>query len=162
MKLTQKQVLRISKGDTEIASFISTLLLQNQQLTELVAVQAKRIEVLENRVHELERQLGQNSNNSSKPPSSDGYQKPNPKSLRGKSGKKSGGQPGHKAHWLKMNAFTNGGASQGMNHFRNSFQRQKLLYVEIAEQSLGWRTILRFIIDTLWVDRLVPMLTVRI
>lgn len=55
------------------------------------------------RVEDLERRLNQNSNNSSKPPSSDGYQKPNPKSLRGKSGKKSGGQPGHKAYWLEMN-----------------------------------------------------------
>lgn len=57
---------------------------------------------LVHRVDELERRLNQNSNNSSKPPSSDGYQKPNPKSLRGKSNNKSGGQPGHKAHWLRM------------------------------------------------------------
>jgi len=36
------------------------------------------------RVDELERRLNQNSSNSNKPPSSDGYKKPNPKSLRGK------------------------------------------------------------------------------
>ena len=59
------------------------------------------------RVDELERRLNQNSNNSSKPPSSDGYQKPNPKSLRGKSHKKSGGQPGHRAHWLEMSEHPN-------------------------------------------------------
>lgn len=58
---------------------------------------------LKQRVKELEDRLNQNSNNSSKPPSTDGYQKPNPKSLRGKSGKTSGGQPGHKANWLEMN-----------------------------------------------------------
>lgn len=62
MKLTPQQVLDISKGDVEIANFISTLLV--------------RIEELENRVHNLERQLGQNSRNSSKPPSSDGLRKP--------------------------------------------------------------------------------------
>jgi transposase len=108
--LTPQQVNTICKGDQEIASYFHTLLAHNRQLTELVekqAIQIKdqtaKIEKLEKRVHELERQLGQNSNNSSKPPSSDGYQKPNPKSLRGKSGKKSGGQPGHQAHWLMMN-----------------------------------------------------------
>jgi len=47
------------------------------------------------RVTELEARLGMNSANSSKPPSSDGYSKPNPKSLREKSGLKPGGQKGH-------------------------------------------------------------------
>ena len=47
------------------------------------------------RVAELEARLGMNSANSSKPPSSDGYTKPNPKSLREKSGRKPGGQKGH-------------------------------------------------------------------
>jgi transposase len=54
------------------------------------------------RVDELECRLNQNSRNSNKPPSSDGYQKPTPKSLRGKSGKPSGGQPGHKGYRLEM------------------------------------------------------------
>ena len=47
------------------------------------------------RISALEAQLGMNSSNSSKPPSSDGYAKPAPKSLRRKSGRKRGGQPGH-------------------------------------------------------------------
>jgi len=47
------------------------------------------------RVAELEARLGMNSANSSKPPSSDGYSKPNPKSLREQSGRKPGGQKGH-------------------------------------------------------------------
>ena len=48
-------------------------------------------------VAELQAKLDQNSRNSSKPPSSDGYSKPSPKkrSLRERSGRKPGGQEGH-------------------------------------------------------------------
>jgi transposase len=99
LKLTSKQVLQVSKGDTEIAGFISSLLTQNEQLTEMVETQAKQIKTLENRVHQLERQLGQNSNNSSKPPSSDGLRKKN--NLR-EPGGKNGAPKGHKGHTLRF------------------------------------------------------------
>jgi transposase len=57
------------------------------ELREQVVAQAARIA-------ELERRLGQNSQNSSLPPSSDRFGRPRPASLRGKTGRKPGKQPG--------------------------------------------------------------------
>ncbi len=54
------------------------------------------------RIAELEAQLSANSRNSSKPPSTDGLLKPDAKSLREKTGRKPGGQKGHKGHGLKI------------------------------------------------------------
>lgn len=61
----------------------------------------QRIDDLTARVTELERQVKRNSRNSSQPPSQDGFQKQT-KSLRGKSARPVGGQPGHRGTTLRL------------------------------------------------------------
>jgi len=73
---------------------------ENASLREAVTEQAKAIEKLSIEIVELRAHLGMNSRNSSKPPSSDGYEKPAPKSRRVRSGKKPGKQPGDPGHHL--------------------------------------------------------------
>jgi transposase len=71
-----------------------------EAVVKLVETLIATIQRLEARIETLEDQLAKDSHNSSKPPSSDGLKK-KPKSLRHKSGKKSGGQEGHPGHRLE-------------------------------------------------------------
>ena len=78
-----------------------------EEVYRLLKTYEKRIESLEgqlqiitNRISTLEFQSKKNSTNSHKPPSSDGLRKPKTKSLREKTDRKTGGQPGHKGHTL--------------------------------------------------------------
>ena len=64
--------------------------------------QAKPIAALQAKAQELEGRLSLNSKNSSKPPSSDGLNKPKPKSLRKSQQRSSGGQAGHKGETLRQ------------------------------------------------------------
>ena len=77
---------------------------QNDQQQLQIDQQAVQIEMLLAKISELEDRLNKNSQNSNKPPSSDGLKKkPKQKSAFGrKKGKKSGGQPGHKGKTLEM------------------------------------------------------------
>ncbi len=89
----------------EIQELIKSLPLESQKVVEAIAMiyeshYESKINALEKRVKELEDQISKDSNNSSKPPSSNEFNK-KPKSVRGKSGLKAGGQKGHKGTTLK-------------------------------------------------------------
>ena len=85
------------QGEEGVVALIAQL--ANVSLTAL-GQQQEMIDQLLARIQTLEEQKAKNSRNSSKPPSSDGLKKPQPKSQRKRSGKKTGGQPGHKGHTL--------------------------------------------------------------
>ena len=77
--------------------------MENTELRAMVSDLRLVVEVLRGDVAELKRQLGQDSRNSSKPPSSDSpFTKPAPKSLRRNSGRKPGGQPVWGSRMLRM------------------------------------------------------------
>jgi len=68
----------------------------------IISAQTAQLEAQAARIQELENRLSKNSQNSSKPPSSDApYDKPEPKSQRPKTGRRSGGQKGHKGKTLE-------------------------------------------------------------
>jgi transposase/uncharacterized coiled-coil protein SlyX len=67
-----------------------------------LAAQTAQIEALVAQIAVLTARLGSDSSNSSKPPSSDGLGKRAPKSLRAKTGRRPGGQPGHSGATLQM------------------------------------------------------------
>ena len=95
--LSKVQLIALVKALQGVQETNAHLAAENRRLKDTVCV-------LEQRVEALERRHALNSRNSSKPPSGDGPSKPNAqgkkKGQRGKSGRKPGGQPGHKGSTL--------------------------------------------------------------
>ena len=87
-------VLRIPSEDEINAAY-------DQGRVAVIALIQETLVVFAEQIKKLEDQLAKNSSNSGKPPSSDSYEKPAPKSRRQRSGKKSGGQAGHAGYSLE-------------------------------------------------------------
>ena len=107
--LTREQCYAIyDRGREETVDFILSLLTTLASVQEKIAMMQEqivsltdKIEKLETRNRELESQIGKDSHNSHKPPSSDGLKRVI-KSNRTNSNKPPGGQNGHRGTTLKM------------------------------------------------------------
>jgi transposase len=88
----------------ELVKALEELRAENQALRNDLARALEHLEEANARIKQLEGQAAKDSHNSSKPPSTNGFKEPVRKtqSLREKSGKKSGGQPGHPGRTLMM------------------------------------------------------------
>lgn len=104
--LREEVVAAYAAGPEELVGLVDRLVAGfSEQLAGVTArVTALEVEnaALRSEVRALRGRLAKDSHNSSKPPSSDGPGTPKrvPKSLRGTSGRRPGGQPGHAGHGL--------------------------------------------------------------
>ena len=90
----EKIIEAYNNGLTEVMSLIKLLTNEIKTLNDTNKILTNRVEI-------LEKQINRNSNNSSKPPSTDGFKKKT-KSLRVKSDKKVGGQIGYIGSTLEL------------------------------------------------------------
>ena len=96
-----------NQGPEAVLKLVKELYIGFNSLSAIGLEQRKCIEELtlsnlemKAKIIELEARLNKNSDNSSKPPSSDGYNKKTITNSREKSGRKTGGQPGHEGTTL--------------------------------------------------------------
>jgi transposase len=98
--MKREDILKVYEaGPDAVVDLVQSLI---REFTSVIEKQGTEIRELIARVKTLENQLNQNSRNSGKPPSSDGFKKPNPKSLRETGKRPVGGQKGHTGHTLSM------------------------------------------------------------
>lgn len=100
--MSEGQIIDIyNQGVSEVMGLIKELSNQINSLNSQIETLSKGNKALNQCVKSLESQVNINSNNSNKPPSSDGFKKKT-KSLRTKSDKNPGGQKDHEGKTLEL------------------------------------------------------------
>lgn len=100
--MSEGKIIEIyNQGISQVIDAIQKLTVEIKTQKAEIETLSKENKLLTERVKSLEKQTKKNSNNSSKPPSTDGFKKKT-KSLRTKSGKKPGGQKGHDGKTLEL------------------------------------------------------------
>src|SRR6266568_6330116 len=97
----EEEVLHLRREKSQWQEELARRDEQLAQRDEQLARQQQQIKLLSEQVQALQDQLAKDSHNSHLPPSSDRFQR-QPKSLRHKSGKQAGGQPGHPGSTLML------------------------------------------------------------
>ncbi len=101
LRRKDEELEQVQQANQDLREGLKQAIIALGSQQERVNVLEGLIDSLQERIRTLERQQAKDSHNSSLPPSSDRFVRP-PKSLRTKSGKKAGGQPGHRGHHLRQ------------------------------------------------------------
>jgi transposase len=101
LRRTDEELEQAHQANQDLREGLKQAIIAIGSQQEHVQVLEGLIDALQERIKTLERHQAKDSHNSSLPPSSDRFVRA-PKSLRHKSGKKAGGQPGHRGHHLRQ------------------------------------------------------------